>query len=294
VVAYLQCLFEHTQPKEAGHNPAGALAILLMLALVLLLGVSGLVVLGGEEGFGPLAGVFNISQGVHLHVWHRGLAWLLLMLAMLHLAGVALESLLQRQNLPLAMVTGLKEAEEGEAEPSNSTATALLLLGVFAAFSASWFYPYLQTTPDEPYLPFVGTGLKQNALWQESCSECHLAYHPSLLPARSWERLLDGQADHFGEELFLEKKTVAALRAYATDSAAEQVQRELSWRTLGSLSADKAPLRITDTPYWRRVHRDIDEALWRRPSVNGKFNCAACHRDARDGGFMNGAMYLPH
>jgi len=293
VRAHLQQLFDHSRPHEAGHNPLGALAILLMLMLVLVLGMTGLVVLGGEEGFGPLAGLFSIAQGVQVHVWHEALAWLLLGLVVVHLAGVALESRLQHQNLPRSMLTGVKVANADEAEPRNYPVMAMLMMVLMAAFSVGWFYPYLQATADKPYLPFVGAELKQNALWQESCGECHLAYHPSLLPARSWQRLLAGQADHFGEDLFLEPKTVAALREYAMSNSAERVPREVSWRTLRSLAADERPLRITDTPYWQQVHRDIDAAVWKRPTVNGKFNCAACHQDARQGGFMNGAMRLP-
>jgi len=293
VLAHLRHLFARSRTHEPGHNPAGALAILLMLGLVLLLGVTGLVVLGGEEGFGPLAGVFSIAQGVAVHAWHNWLAWALLGIVVLHLAAVVLESVLQRQNLPRAMVTGLKQADECEREPRNATATGLLLLLGFTLFAAAWFYPYLQASEKQPYLPFVGAQLRQNALWQESCGECHMAYHPSLLPMRSWQRLLDGQGDHFGEDLFLEPKTVAALREYASRNSAEQVPREVSWRTLHSLADGEGPLRITDTPYWQQVHRDIDEAVWKRPSVNGKFNCAACHQDAKQGGFMNGAMRRP-
>lgn len=293
VQAHLRRLFNEQRQHEAGHNPAGGWAILLMLGLVLSLGVTGMIVLGGEEGFGPLAGMVGIGQGVAVHHWHDFLAWALLAVVVLHLAGVVLESVLQRQNLPRAMVTGQKLAEEGEAEPHNAATTGRVMLLAIGLFAAAWIFPYLQADAERPYLPFVGVQLSQNAQWQKSCSECHLAYHPSLLPARSWQRLLDGQGDHFGEDLFLEPKTVAALRAYAAGNSAEQTQREASWRTLQSLAPGESPLRITDTPYWKQVHRDIDAAVWKRPSVNGKSNCAACHRDAGQGGFMNGAMRLP-
>lgn len=293
VWSHLTHLFDRSRQHEAGHNPLGALAILLMLTLVLLLGASGLVVLGGEEGFGPLAGAFSISQAVVLHEWHEVLAWGLLLVVVLHLAGVSLESVVQRQNLPRAMVTGKKTVEAGVAGSGNSAAIASVLLGVFLLFTAGWFYPYTQASTGKPYLPFVGETLKQNAQWQESCSECHLAYHPSLLPARSWQRLLNGQSDHFGEDLFLEPETIVVLREYITQNSAGQVTWEVSWRTLHSLSVDDSPLRITDTPYWQQAHRDIDKTVWKRPSVNGKFNCAACHRDADQGGFMNGAMRIP-
>lgn len=286
-------LFERERHHDPGHNPAGALAIMAMLGLVFLLGVTGLVVLGGEEGFGPLAGMFTIAQGAAVHRWHDWLAWALFAIVVLHLLAVALESVLQRQNLPRSMVTGLKRADAQEAEPHNAAAIGLLLLLVTTVFALAWLYPYLQDTEEEPYLPFVGAELKHNTLWQESCSECHMAYHPSMLPARSWQRMLDEQSDHFGEDLFLAPKTVAALRNFAADNGAESVQREASWRTLQSLAASVSPLRISDTPYWKRVHRDIGEDVWKRPSVNGKFNCAACHRDAKQSGFMNGAMRIP-
>lgn len=293
VVSHLRRLFAQGRGHEAGHNPAGAVAILLMLGVVFALGLTGLVVLGGEEGFGPLAGVFTVVQGVTVHAWHDGLAWLLLAIVLLHLVAVALESILQRQNLPRAMVTGLKEAEPHEAEPRNATATGWVLLLSITLFAAVWFYPYLPAGDERPYLPFVGAELTLNEKWQEACSECHMAYHPSLLPARSWRRMLDAQSDHFGEDLFLAPKTVTALREYAAANSAGQTEREASWRTLRSLPGNETPLRITDTPYWKRVHRDIDAAVWKRPSVNGQFNCAACHRDAESGGFMNGAMRLP-
>ncbi len=294
ILRHWRRLSTRSRSDEPGHNPAGAVAILLMLSVAGVSGVTGLVVLGGEEGFGPLAGMVGIERGVQVHGWHEALSWVLVALVVLHLFGVALESLLLRQNLPRAMVTGMKRVEGGEAEPHNAALTAKLLLAAFAAFSAGWFFPYLQGSDEQPYLPFVGAALKQDTLWRESCGECHLSYSPSLMPFRSWQRLLNGQDDHFGEDLFLSPETIALLRLYAFDNSAERVSREVSWRTMRSLDADVLPLRITDTPYWQTAHRGIDEAVWRHPMVNGKFNCGACHRDAEQGGFMNGAMRLPN
>jgi hypothetical protein len=250
-------------------------------------------VLGGEEGFGLLAGIFSIDQGVAVHRWHDWLAWALLAVVALHLAGVALESLLQRENLPLAMITGLKSVLAVEAEPRNYAVAGAMLAAAVLVSAAAYFLPYWQSTEERPYLPFVGAELEHHALWQESCSECHMAYHPSLLPERSWQRMLDEQDDHFGEALYLTDNTIGALREYARANSAEQVSREASWRTLQSLPSAESPLRITAPPYWKQVHSDIDTAVWSRPSVNGKFNCAACHRDAKQGGFTNGAMRIP-
>lgn len=293
VVAHLRHLFDPVRSHEPGHNPAGAVAIVLMLGLVFALGVTGLVVLGGEEGLGPLAGILTVAQGVTLHGWHEWLAWTLLVVVLFHLAGVMLESLLQHRSLPRSMVSGTAPAHENEAEPRNAVTTAVVLLLVVSSFAANWFYPYLQDDEAHPYHPFVAGELKRSPVWQEACSDCHMAYHPSLLPNRSWQRMLDEQSEHFGEDLFLLPETVAALRRYAAESAAERVERELSWRTLQSLKVGETPMRITDTPYWKHVHREISTDVWNRPAVNGKFNCAACHQDAEQGGFMNDAMSIP-
>lgn len=290
---HLAGLFTPQEGIEPGHNPAGGWAIVLMLTLVLLLGVSGLVVLGAEEGFGPLAGMFSIELGVTVHHWHDWLAWTLLAVVVMHLSGVILESLIQRQNLPLSMMTGNKVAAREAAEICNAEATGWAMVLVITIFSALWFFPYTQASDDQPYLPFVGAELTQNPYWQESCSECHMAYHPALLPLRSWERMFIEQDDHFGEDLFLSTEIVSVLRDFAQANSADKVAREKSWRTVQSLESNESPLRITETPFWKQAHQRIDEVVWHHPEVNSKINCAACHHDARQGGFLNGAMRLP-
>ncbi len=40
----------------------------------------------------------------------------------------------------------------------------------------------------------------ENPLYSEECGACHLAYPPSLLPQASWRGIMDGLADHFGED----------------------------------------------------------------------------------------------
>jgi hypothetical protein len=52
-------------------------------------------------------------------------------------------------------------------------------------------------------------------------------------------------------------------------------------------------LRITETPYWLKKHREITDADWRSPQVKSKANCDACHLDALDGTFEDAAMRMP-
>lgn len=293
VIAHFRGLVAAEKRHYLGHNPAGGWAVVVLLTLVALLGLSGIAVLGGEEGFGPLTGWLSLQQGVALHQVHEVLAWALLAMVLLHLGAVALESLLERENLPRAMITGYKRGRAPDAEPHNAGAIAAVIVLLILVAGLLNLKPYLSQQGDNPYQPYRLPPLAQNALWQQSCGECHLAYHPSTLPRRSWEQLLAGQGDHFGEDLALEEGDVTALLAYARNNSAEQVEREVSWRTLHSLKQGETPLRITETRYWKETHAAIDDAVWRSEKVVGRFNCAACHRDAAEGGFANGAMALP-
>ncbi len=293
LIGHLRHMADHHYNHGPGHNPAGAIAVILMLLLVLALSVSGFVVLGGEEGFGPLAGLFTIEQGDKIHGWHKWLAWVWLGVIVLHLAGVALMSALQRENLVLAMVSGNKEGGLAEAEPENSNRTGQVMLALIVIYSIAWFFPYLLSSEDAPYFPFVDTSLVQNEEWHDNCDSCHVAYHPSLLPAHSWQRLFDEEMHHFGEGLYLDIETMVILRNYAVNNSAENTNREVSWRTVKSLGPHEHPNRISETPYWEAVHKHLGEDIWDGYGIYGKADCAACHLDAETGGFMNGGMHVP-
>jgi cytochrome b len=293
VIEHLKGLRQSPRKHHLGHNPAGGWAVTILLTLVLVLGISGIVLMGAEEGLGPLAVVLSIAQGVAIHELHEWLAWLLLGIVCLHLLGVAMESVLGRENLPRAMVTGNKRGEHKDAESNNAKRLGVLMLLVVISAALFNLKPYLSQDEDRPYQPYRYQPLAQSVLWEDNCSECHFAYHPATLPWRSWQRLFAEQENHFEEDLALDEADVSTLLEFASVNSAEKINREMSWRTIHSLNGDDTPLRITETRYWKTTHADIDEAVWRHEKVNGKLNCAACHRDAEQGGFSNGAMALP-
>jgi hypothetical protein len=105
--------------------------------------------------------------------------------------------------------------------------------------------------------------------------------------------LLDGQADHFGDDLALDPAILAELREFARRNAAESALTEAAWKINRSVPAQETPLRITETRYWKRKHREIADNLWRAPVVRTRANCAACHLDAERGTFEDAAMRLP-
>lgn len=288
---YLLASLRGVAPRHLGHNPAGAWAIFLMLGLALVVAFSGVLVLGGEEGHGPLAGALDFSMAGNFRELHEMSAVVLLALVLAHVAGVVFESWHHRENLVSAMISGFKHGR-GISTRTYAHVGAVMLVAVLAAAGVQ-FAGYARATPGKPYLPFTGPSLPVNAAWDGECGSCHLAFHPTLLPARSWQSLLDGQASHFGDDLALDPATLAQLREFARSNAAESALTEAAWKINRSIPAQETPERITETGYWKRKHRDIADELWQAPAVRTKANCAACHLDADRGTFEDAAMRLP-
>jgi cytochrome b len=96
---YLRLLLAQREPRHLGHNPLGAWMVLALLACVMSLGATGW-----------LAATDAFWGDATLEAVHLALAWVLLCLVVLHLAGVAHASWRQRENLPRAMLSGRKRA----------------------------------------------------------------------------------------------------------------------------------------------------------------------------------------
>ncbi|HWH80882.1 MAG TPA: cytochrome b/b6 domain-containing protein [Burkholderiaceae bacterium] len=90
-------------PRFVGHNPLGGWMIVALMACIAALALTGW--LYTTDAFWGDATVESL---------HRALAWALLALVVLHVAGVIATGLKQRENLVESMWTGRKRAPSGD------------------------------------------------------------------------------------------------------------------------------------------------------------------------------------
>lgn len=117
----------------------------------------------------------------------------------------------------------------------------------------------------------------------KECGACHMAFQPAFLPARSWNRMMDELADHFGEDAGLPAGTTNRIRDYYTANAGDVIDAGRARKYMRRVAAGDTPQRITENPDFQRKHRRISDHQWKDPKVVAKSNCPACHRGADQG-----------
>ena len=293
VTAYLKGLLNGEAERHIGHNPAGGWAIFAMLFLALFVTTTGFLVLGGEEGHGILAGVVSYEIGSGAKEFHEFFAVSLLVLVFVHVSGVIAESILHRENLVRAMISGYKPAADESIQVKIYMLVGVILLFIVVGSATVYFHGYITQTDAKPFLPFTQAPLPTNKTWEEECGECHLAFHPSLLPARSWQLMMEKQNEHFDEELDYDPDVYEEIRQFMIKNSADTGISEAAHKMKNSIPENETPLRITETKYWKNKHKEIDEKYWKSEKVKSKNNCGACHLDAKTGWFEDSNMRLP-
>jgi len=126
VVAYLQSLVKRKPAHYIGHNPAGSVAIWLLLVLGISIGVTGVM-------------LFQDIGGDALEELHEFASNAMLAVVLIHVCGVVVSSVMHRENLVRSMITGFKSAK-----PCDGIRRSYLWLGVImlTAVVAFWIgYP---------------------------------------------------------------------------------------------------------------------------------------------------------
>ncbi len=124
--------------KCPGHNPLGALSVMLMLLLLLAQAVMGLFATDDMFFSGPLSEQAG-EWGGRLTRWHKQTGLVLIGLAGLHIAVVLYYTLIKKAGLVRAMITGRKTAPK----KAPRLASPWLALGILVPVAAGLWYAIL-------------------------------------------------------------------------------------------------------------------------------------------------------
>ena len=126
LVDYLGSLLTRSPRHYLGHNPAGSIAILLLLGLGIVVAITGWA-------------AYNDMSGEWVEELHEGSAFAMLAVVAVHIAGVIFSSVLHRENLVRAMINGKKV---GAAALGIQRSYAWLAAAIIALVAALWvWYP---------------------------------------------------------------------------------------------------------------------------------------------------------
>jgi len=119
--------------------------------------------------------------------------------------------------------------------------------------------------------------------YQQECAACHTAYPPGMLPAASWQRVMNNLPRHYGADASLDPATAKELSAWLAANAGS-----------GKRGREQPPEdRITRSAWFMREHDEVSATTWKLPAVKSAANCAACHTRSDQGDFNEHNVRIP-
>lgn len=136
---------------------------------------------------------------------------------------------------------------------------------------------YAQANKPQPNKPPV----TPQAKWEAECGSCHIAYPARFLNAETWQRLMGSLDRHFGDVAMLDPELNREILAYLTRNAGLGDKRSAS------------SMRISETAWFTRAHREVSSRAWTDPAVKSPANCNACHINAARGDWSEHGVRMP-
>jgi cytochrome b len=150
VLAYLRTLFKHDSPPAMGHNPVGALVVILMLLMVGAQATTGLFLIDNTEvwtapNYPAVSGETASLLGKFHHLNFDVLLWVI----GLHVLAIIYYRVYKRQSLVMPMITGRKLAQLVPAQQAIESSQLLKAI-IVAALCAGAVYWLIASAPPPP------------------------------------------------------------------------------------------------------------------------------------------------
>ena len=132
---------------------------------------------------------------------------------------------------------------------------------------AALFAPLTALADDEYIAPVT------DPLVKKECGECHMTFHPALLPRASWRKMMATLATHFGEDASLDAETREKVEGFLIANTNDR-----------RVDPNNPPLRFTTAGWFLDEHSEGDvEWMMRRRKIRSWADCVGCHRNAERG-----------
>ncbi|WP_428624758.1 cytochrome C [Sedimenticola sp.] len=134
----------------------------------------------------------------------------------------------------------------------------------------------------------------ETRLYTQECGSCHFPYQPGLLPAGSWETIMDSLDNHFGENAELTETDTNAIRNFLLNNAAGRANYGLPNKIMAAQGNRPLPLRITELRYFVYEHSELDKKMVQdNPQVKSFSHCDRCHQSAKQGLYDEHTVKIP-
>lgn len=277
--------------RYIGHNPAASYVMVAMLITIVLAVFSGMLAYGIAENRGLLAslhtGFFqDMEIFEEIHEFFVNLLWVLIAA---HVGGVLVDRLLHKEDRTLTSILDGHKNMEGESASLSWYQKIIAFIGIGGAIA---LLIYALSTPNNPIVSGYNQKVdyvKINPVFVNECGSCHTLYPPTLLAKEGWSRLMGDLSNHFGDDASLDPADEHSIREYLLAHSAETSTQEMSVKMMQSLEK-RDMIAITQTPFWKKRHAHISEAIFKSDKVKSRANCKACHSDVEQGTIEDNAI----
>lgn len=277
--------------RYVGHNPAASYVMIAMLLTVVLAVVSGMLAYGIQENRGILAflhsGYFqNMKVFEEIHEFFVNLLWVLIAA---HVGGVIVDRILHKEERTMpSMIDGYKNSD-GERAVLTLAQKVIAIIGIVGTIA---LLIYTLSVSNNPLIAGHNQKIayeQENPVFVNECASCHTLYPPTLLPKESWSALMGDLSNHFGDDASLDPSDHQTILAYLLANSAETSTQEMSVKMVQSLEK-RDMIAITQTPFWKKRHKNISADVFASDAVKSRSNCKACHSDIEQGTIEDNAI----